>query len=76
MHICRILVKLDRNVFRSATELVFWPVEKAEHQGCCVRIPPDSGLNRNHALDSGSPKTGTKAGMCNLALWQQRMEWE
>ncbi len=56
----------DRNAFRSATEVGFRPVEKAEHQGCCGRIPPESGRNRNPALDSGTPKTGTKAGMCKL----------
>ena len=67
MYISRIQVKLDRNAFRSATEVGFWPVEKAEHQGCCGRILPESGRNRNPALDSGTPKTGTKAGMCHLA---------
>ena len=66
MYVCRIPAKLDRNAFRSKTELVFWRVEKAEHQGCCVRIPPESGRNRNPALDYGTPKTGTKAGMCKL----------
>jgi len=55
MYISRILVKLDRNAFRSATEVEFQPVEKAEHQGCCGRIPPDSGRNRNPVLDSGTP---------------------
>ena len=46
----------------------FRRVEKAEHQGCSGRIPSESGRNMNPALDSGTPKTGTKAGMCNLAL--------
>jgi hypothetical protein len=55
MYMSRILVKLDRNAFRSATEAGFRPIEKAEHQGCCVRIPPESGRNRNPALDSGPP---------------------
>ncbi len=63
---CRIPVKLDRNAFRSATEVGFRPVEKAEHQGCCGRVPPESGGNRNPALDSGTPENGTKAGMCIL----------
>jgi hypothetical protein len=45
----------------------FRPVEKAEHQGCSGRIPPESGRNRNPALDSGTLKTGMKAGMCKLA---------
>ena len=66
MYISRIPVKLDRHAFRSATEVVFRPVEKAKHQGFCGRTPPESGWNRNPALDSGTPKTGTKAGMCNL----------
>jgi hypothetical protein len=44
----------------------FWPVEKAEHQGSSGRILPESGGNWNPALDSGIPKTGTTAGMCNL----------
>ena len=64
---CRILVKLDWNAFRSATEVGFRPVEKAEHQGCCGRIPPESSWNRDPALDSGLPKNGTKTGMCHLA---------
>ena len=64
----RIPVKLDRNAFRSTTEVGLWPVEKAEHQGCCGRILPESGWNRNLALDSGTPITGMKAGMCNLGL--------
>jgi len=67
MYIHRIPVKLDRNAFRSATEVGFRPVEKAEHQGCCGRIPPESGRNRNPALDSGPQQTGTKTGMCHLA---------
>jgi len=68
MYVCQIPVKLDRNTFRSAMEVGFRPGEKAEHQGCCDRIPSESGWNRNPALDSGTPKTGTKAsGMCNLA---------
>ena len=53
MYICRILVKLDRNAFHSATEVGFRPVEEVEHQGCCGWIPPESGRNRNPALDSG-----------------------
>ena len=68
MYVCRIPVKLDRNAFRSATEVGFQPVEKAEHQGCCGRIPTESGRNRNPALDSGTQKNGPKAGMCNLAF--------
>ena len=56
MNVCQIPVKLDRNAFRSATEVGFRPVEKAEHQGYCGRIPPESGWNRNPALDSGTPK--------------------
>ena len=56
MYISRIPIKLDRNAFRSATEVGFRPVEKAEHQGYCGRIPPESGWNRNPALDSGTPK--------------------
>ena len=39
MYVCRIPVKLDRNAFRSATDVGFQPVEKEEHQGCCGRIP-------------------------------------
>ena len=66
MYISRIPVKLDRNTFWSATEVGFRPIEKVEHQGCCGRIPPESSWNRNPALDSGTPKTGTKAGMCHL----------
>ena len=56
----RIPVKLDRNAFQSTTEVGFWPVEKAEHQGCCGRIPPESGWNRNPALDSGPPQKRNK----------------
>ena len=37
-------------------ELGFRPEEKAEHQGCCGRIMPESGRNRNPALDSSPPK--------------------
>ena len=48
-------LRTDRNALRSTTEVGFWPVEKAEHQGCCGRIPPESGRNRNPALDSGTP---------------------
>jgi hypothetical protein len=66
MYISRIPVKLDRNAFRSVSEVGFRPIEKAEHQGCCGRIPPESGRNRNPFLDSGTPKTGMKAGMYNL----------
>jgi hypothetical protein len=51
----RIPVKLDWNAFRSATDVGFRPVEKAEHQGCCRQIPLESGRNRNLALDSGTP---------------------
>jgi len=53
MYISRIPVKLDRNAFQSTTEVGFRPVEKVEHQGCCGRIPAESGRNRNPALDSG-----------------------
>ena len=67
MYIIRIPVKLDRNTFRTKTEVGFRPMEKAEHQGCCDRIPPESGWNRNPAQDSGPQKTGTKTGMCHLA---------
>ena len=67
MYISRIPVKLDRNTFRSVSEVGFRPIEKAEHQGCCGRIPPESGQNRNLALDSGPQQTGTKTGMCHLA---------
>ena len=37
-----------------------------EHQGCCGQIPPESDWKRNPALDSGTPKNGTKTGMCHL----------
>ena len=67
MYVCQIPVKLDRNASLSKTELGFRRVEKAEHQGCCGRIPLESGWNRNPAVDSGTPNIGTKAGMCNLA---------
>ena len=30
-------------------------IEKAEHQGCSGRITPESGQNRNPALDLGTP---------------------
>ena len=53
MNVCQIPVKLDRNAFRSATEVGFRPVEKAEHQGYCGRIPPESGWNRNPGLLGG-----------------------
>ena len=36
-------------------DVYFFAVEKAEHQGCCGLIPPESGRNRNPALDSGTP---------------------
>ena len=69
MYMSKILVKLDRHAFRSAKEAGFRPVEKTEHQGCCVRIPPESGRNRNPALDSAPPqKSRTKTGMCHLDL--------
>ena len=61
MYICRIPVTM---------EVGLRPVEKAEHQLCCGRIPSESGRNRNPALDSATPKTGTKTGMCNLARTQ------
>ena len=48
-------LSIDRNAFRSTTEVGFRPVEMAEHQGCCGRIPPESSWNRNPALDSGTP---------------------
>ena len=67
----RIPVKLDRNAFWSATEVGFQPVKKAEHQGCSGQIPPESGLNRNLALDSGPQQTGTKTGMCHLGCQPQ-----
>ncbi len=65
MYVYRIPVKLDQNAFRFATEVGFQPVEKAEHQGCCGRIlpeqiPPESGRNRNPALDSSPPKNQWK----------------
>jgi len=67
MYISRIPFKLDRNACRSAPEVGFRPVEKVEHQGHCSQIPPESGQNRNRALDSGPQQTGTKTGMCHLA---------
>ena len=54
MYISRIPVKLDRNAFRSAMEVGFWPIEKAEHQGCCGQTPPDSCQNRNPVQGSGT----------------------
>ena len=39
---------------------------KGGTSGILQPAPPESGWNRNPALDSGTPKTGTKAGMCNL----------
>lgn len=62
-------VKLDRDTLRSATDVGFRPIEKAEHQGCCDWILPESGWNRNPALDSGPQQTGKKTGMCHLANW-------
>ena len=56
MYVCQIPVKLDRNAFRSAMEVGFRPVEKAEHQGYYGQISQESGRNRNPALDSGTPK--------------------
>jgi hypothetical protein len=46
MYISKIPVKLDRNTFRSTTEVGFRPVEKAEHQGCCGRILPENLLEQ------------------------------
>ena len=63
MYISRIPVKLDQNTFRSTTEVGFRPVEKAEHQGCCGRILPESCWNRNPALDSG-PKEMERKQEC------------
>ena len=68
IYISRIPVKLDWNAFQTPTEVGFRPVEKAEHQGCCGRIPPESGRNRNPALDSGPQQTGMKTRMCHLVL--------
>ncbi len=68
MYISRIQAKLDWNAFRSAREVGFWPVEKAEHHGCSGRIPPKSGRNRNPALDSSPQKNGIKTAMCHLAV--------
>ena len=59
MYIIRIPVNLDRNAFRSPTEVGIWSIEKTEHQA-------ESGRNRNPALDSGPQQTGTKTGMCHL----------
>jgi hypothetical protein len=36
------------------TEVGFRPIEKAEHHGCCGRIPLDSGRNRNPVQGSGT----------------------
>jgi hypothetical protein len=68
MYMSRIPVKLDLNAFWSATEVGFRPVEKAEHQGCCGQIPPESDRNRNPSLDSGPPKNRMKTGMCHLVI--------
>ena len=70
MNNSRIPVKLDRNTFRSNTELGFRPVEKADHQGCCGQIPSESGRNRNPAQDSGPQKTGMKTGIRRV-LWRE-----
>ena len=60
MYINRIPVKLDRNAFWPATEVVFRPVEKAEHQGCCGWIPPDSRQNRNPVQGSSTSTNRNK----------------
>ena len=60
MYISRIPIKLDRNAFRSATEVGFRPVKKAEHQGCCGRIPPDSSRNRNPVQGSSTSTNRNK----------------
>ena len=60
MYVCQIPVKLDRNAFWSATEVGFRPVEKAEHQGCCGRITPQSCQNRNPAWISPPQKLERK----------------
>jgi hypothetical protein len=44
-----------KHVWSATEEVGFRPVEKAEHQGCCGRIPHDFGWNRNLVLDSGTP---------------------
>jgi hypothetical protein len=68
MNVCQIPVKLDRISFRSATEVGFQPVEKAEQNIRDIA----AGFRRNPAGTGILPwtpaprKTGTKTGMCHL----------